>query len=200
MVKAFLYDENGGVFRCMFAGLDCKGDAKWVNITPNEESYAFVYVDSEMAANIQPPLKLISLEGESVKTKTIVRMVNNIMRKNNNPIPLREAFDRMRDIELKWEKNSIEVNVNVRGNRNSKKFPYTLFIEAMMNGELIGSFSLYFADFSDMFSAIGNYMITIEALAKIRITQKTLCIDEEYKNMAEKYFCRFDTVDYFEKK
>ena len=194
MIKAFLYDENGGVFRCMFAGLDRNGDAKWVNITPNEKTFTFVYNVSEMAGHKQPPLKLISLEEEPVKTKTIVGMVNNLMRKNKDLFPLRKAFNRMCDIDLKWEKEPIEVIVTVCINKKDTMFPYTLFIEALRLGENIGKLTLPFADLTAMFDTIGDYMVIIEVLAKIKITNKTLCVDEELKNEVERYLCRFDKI------
>ena len=194
MIKAFLYDENGGVFRCMFAGLDRNGDAKWVNITPNEKTFTFVYNVSEMAGHKQPPLKLISLEEEPVKTKTIVGMVNNLMRKNKDLFPLRKAFNRMCDIDLKWENEPIEVIVTVFINKKETMFPYTLFIEAIRPGENIGKLTLPFADLTAMFDTIGDYMVIIEVLAKIKITNKTLCVDEELKNEVERYLCRFDKI------
>ena len=193
MIKAFLYDENGGVFRCMFAGLDRNGEAKWVNITPNEKTFTFVYNVSEMAHK-QPPLKLISLEEEPVKTKTIVGMVNNLMRKNKDLFPLRKAFNRMCDIDLKWEKEPIEVIVTVFINKKDTMFPYTLFIEAIRSGENIGKLTLPFADLTAMFETIGDYMVIIEVLAKIKITNKTLCVDEGLKNEVERYLCRFDKI------
>ena len=194
MIKAFLYDENGGVFRCMFAGLDSNRDAKWVNITPNEKTFTFEYNVSVMVGHKQPPLKLISLEEEPVKTKTIVGMINNLMRKNKDLFPLRKAFNRMCDIDLKWEKEPIEVIVTVFINKKDTMFPYTLFIEAIRSGENIGKLTLPFADLTAMFDTIGDYMVIIEVLAKIKITNKTLCVDEGLKNEVERYLCRFDKI------
>ena len=73
-------------------------------------------------------------------------------------------------------------------------FPYTLFIEALRLGENIGKLTLPFADLTAMFDTIGDYMVIIEVLAKIKITNKTLCVDEKLKNEVERYLCRFDKI------
>ena len=51
MTKAFFYDTLCGmVYRCMYAGLDEYGHAKWVSITPGEESKTLddVVVDEDL--------------------------------------------------------------------------------------------------------------------------------------------------------
>ena len=64
MKRAFFYDTLCGmVYRCMFAGLDDYGHAKWVSITPGEESKTLddVVIDEDLEGT---RFILISLDDE----------------------------------------------------------------------------------------------------------------------------------------
>ena len=79
MKRAFFYDTLCGmVYRCMFAGLDDYGHAKWVSITPGEESKTLddVVIDEDLEGT---RFILISLDDEPAQPEIITKVLCKVM-------------------------------------------------------------------------------------------------------------------------
>ena len=162
MVKAYLFETYGGlIHRCMFAGLDSNGLAKWVNITPDESVVTITCETAEDLLNVEDKNQymLIAMEGEAAQPCVIVQALKRL--------------------GVTWLKEPLELNVRVLENGNSKirHGKYSFWVEDKNRILAILADVDGFNDLDELLSWIRTYFETIEKVAEIPITTKTMTID-----------------------
>lgn len=190
MKKAFFYDTLCGmVYRCMFAGLDDYGHAKWVSITPGEESKTLddVVIDDDLEGT---RFILVSLDDEPAQPEIITKVLCKVMDTAVDEVgsELLSAIRRMKRIGVSWTKEPLELDFKVfensgRGNRKGK---YSFWVE---DKEDTWNFLADFDEFNDLnevFTCIRILLLTLELNAEIPILTKDLRISENLRKHLKK--------------
>lgn len=190
MTKAFFYDTLCGmIYRCMYAGLDEYGHAKWVSITPGEESKTLddVVVDEDLG---DTRFIMISLENETTQPEIIAKVLGKVM-----VCPIEElgtdlafAIRHMKRIGVKWDKEPLELEFRVFKNKglSRRKGKYSFWIEDKKD---ICSFLTDidgFDDLHELFHWIRTFLLSLEITAKIPVITKDLRISDKLRPEAKK--------------
>jgi hypothetical protein len=203
MEKAYFYETYGGlIHRCMFAGLDNEGHAKWVNITPDEISETITcdeVKDGDFFEEDKNRYILIAIEGEAAQPYVIAHVLGKVM---ECPIDfldteLYKTVQALEALGVTWLKNPQDVSVWVFENGKSKRRhgKYSFFVEDKNRMLSILADIDGFDDLDELFSWIRTYFKTIEKVAKIPIVTKELRIDEGLKkNVSIEDLAMFDMV------
>ena len=190
MKKAFFYDTLCGmVYRCMFAGLDDYGHAKWVSITPGEESKTLddVVIDEDLEGT---RFILISLDDEPAQPEIITKVLCKVMESAVDEVgtELLSSMRRMKRIGVSWTKEPLELDFKVfensgRGNRKGK---YSFWVEDKND---IWNFLAdidEFNELNDVFVLIRILLLTLEITAEIPILTKDLRISDNLRKHVKK--------------
>lgn len=188
MEKAYLFETYGGlIHRCMFAGLDSNGLAKWVNITPDESVVTITCDTAEDLLNVEDKNRymLIAMEGEAAQPSVIAHILGKVM---ECPVDfldteMEQTVQALKRLGVTWLKEPLELNVRVLENGNSKirHGKYSFWVEDKNRILAILADVDGFHDLKELFSWVKTYFNTIEKVAEIPITTKELTIDESLK-------------------
>lgn len=184
MVKGYLFETYGGlIHRCMFAGLDSNGLAKWVNITPDESVVTITCETAEDLLNVEDRNQyiLIAMEGEAAQPYVIAHVLGKVM---ECPVDfldteLVQTVQGLKRLGVTWLKEPLKLNIRVLENRNSKNRhgKYSFWVEDKNRILAILADVDGFNDLDELLSWIRTYFETIEKVAEIPITTKTMTID-----------------------
>ena len=190
MKKAFFYDTLCGmVYRCMFAGLDDYGHAKWVSITPGEESKTLddVVIDEDLEGT---RFILISLDDEPAQPEIITKVLCKVMESAVDEVgtELLSSIRRMKRIGVSWTKEPLELDFKVfensgRGNRKGK---YSFWVEDKNDTWNFLADIDEFNELNDVFVLIRILLLTLEITAEIPILTKDLRISDNLRKHVKK--------------
>ena len=190
MKKAFFYDTLCGmVYRCMFAGLDDYGHAKWVSITPGEESKTLddVVIDEDLEGT---RFILISLDDEPAQPEIITKVLCKVMESAVDEVgtELLSSIRRMKRIGVSWTKEPLELDFKVfensgRGNRKGK---YSFWVEDKKDTWNFLADIDEFNELNDVFVLIRILLLTLEITAEIPILTKDLRISDNLRKHVKK--------------
>ena len=190
MKKAFFYDTLCGmVYRCMFAGLDDYGHAKWVSITPGEESKTLddVVIDEDLEGT---RFILISLDDEPAQPEIITKVLCKVMESAVDEVgtELLSSMRRMKRIGVSWTKEPLELDFKVfensgRGNRKGK---YSFWVEDKKDTWNFLADIDEFNELNDVFVLIRILLLTLEITAEIPILTKDLRISDNLRKHVKK--------------
>ena len=190
MKKAFFYDTLCGmVYRCMFAGLDDYGHAKWVSITPGEESKTLddVVIDEDLEGT---RFILISLDDEPAQPEIITKVLCKVMESAVDEVgtELLSSIRRMKRIGVNWTKEPLELDFKVfensgRGTRNGK---YSFWVEDKKDTWNFLADIDEFNELNDVFVLIRILLLTLEITAEIPILTKDLRISDNLRKHVKK--------------
>ena len=190
MKKAFFYDTLCGmVYRCMFAGLDDYGHAKWVSITPGEESKTLddVVIDEDLEGT---RFILISLDDEPAQPEIITKVLCKVMESAVDEVgtELLSSIRRMKRIGVNWTKEPLELDFKVfensgRGNRKGK---YSFWVEDKNDTWNFLADIDEFNELNDVFVLIRILLLTLEITAEIPILTKDLRISDHLRKHVKK--------------
>ena len=190
MKKAFFYDTLCGmVYRCMFAGLDDYGHAKWVSITPGEESKTLddVVIDEDLEGT---RFILISLDDEPAQPEIITKVLCKVMESAVDEVgtELLSSLLRMKRIGVNWTKEPLELDFKVfensgRGNRKGK---YSFWVEDKKDTWNFLADIDEFNELNDVFVLIRILLLTLEITAEIPILTKDLRISDNLRKHVKK--------------
>ena len=190
MKKAFFYDTLCGmVYRCMFAGLDDYGHAKWVSITPGEESKTLddVVIDEDLEGT---RFILISLDDEPAQPEIITKVLCKVMESAVDEVgtELLSSMRRMKRIGVNWTKEPLELDFKVfensgRGNRKGK---YSFWVEDKKDTWNFLADIDEFNELNDVFVLIRILLLTLEITAEIPILTKDLRISDNLRKHVKK--------------
>ena len=190
MKKAFFYDTLCGmVYRCMFAGLDDYGHAKWVSITPGEESKTLddVVIDEDLEGT---RFILISLDDEPAQPEIITKVLCKVMESAVDEVgtELLSSIRRMKRIGVNWTKEPLELDFKVfensgRGNRKGK---YSFWVEDKNDTWNFLADIDEFNELNDVFVLIRILLLTLEITAEIPILTKDLRISDNLRKHVKK--------------
>ena len=190
MKKAFFYDTLCGmVYRCMFAGLDDYGHAKWVSITPGEESKTLddVVIDEDLEGT---RFILISLDDEPAQPEIITKVLCKVMESAVDEVgtELLSSIRRMKRIGVNWTKEPLELDFKVfensgRGNRKGK---YSFWVEDKKDTWNFLADIDEFNELNDVFVLIRILLLTLEITAEIPILTKDLRISDNLRKHVKK--------------
>lgn len=190
MTKAFFYDTLCGmVYRCMYAGLDEYGHAKWVSITPGEESKTLddVVVDEELG---DTRFIMISLENETANPAIIANVLGKVMECPIDELgaDLAFAIRHMKRIGVKWDKEPLELEFRVFKNSgvSRRKGKYSFWVEDKKDLCSIMTDIDGFDDLHEVFLWIRTFLIALELTAKIPVITKDLRISDKLRQEARK--------------
>ena len=191
MKKAFFYDTLCGmVYRCMFAGLDDYGHAKWVSITPGEESKTLddVVIDEDLGSSTR--FILISLDDEPAQPEIITKVLCKVMESAVDEVgtELLSSMRRMKRIGVSWTKEPLELDFKVfensgRGNRKGK---YSFWVEDKNDTWNFLADIDEFNELNDVFVLIRILLLTLEITAEIPILTKDLRISDNLRKHVKK--------------
>ena len=190
MKKAFFYDTLCGmVYRCMFAGLDDYGHAKWVSITPGEESKTLddVVIDEDLEGT---RFILISLDDEPAQPEIITKVLCKVMESAVDEVgtELLSSIRRMKRIGVNWTKEPLELDFKVfensgRGNRKGK---YSFWVEDKKDTWNFLADIDEFNELNDVFVLIRILLLALEITAEIPILTKDLRISDNLRKHVKK--------------
>ena len=195
MKKVFFYDTLCGmVYRCMFAGLDDYGHAKWVSITPGditpgEESKTLddVVIDEDLEGT---RFILISLDDEPAQPEIITKVLCKVMESAVDEVgtELLSSIRRMKRIGVNWTKEPLELDFKVfensgRGNRKGK---YSFWVEDKKDTWNFLADIDEFNELNDVFVLIRILLLTLEITAEIPILTKDLRISDNLRKHVKK--------------
>jgi hypothetical protein len=167
----------------MFAGLDSNGLAKWVNITPDESVVTITCENEEDLLYVEDRNRyiLIAMEGESAQPYVIAHVLGKVM---ECPVDfldteLVQTVQGLKRLGVTWLKEPLKLNIRVLENRNSKNRhgKYSFWVEDKNRILAILADVDGFNDLDELLSWIRTYFETIEKVAEIPITTKTMTID-----------------------
>ena len=190
MKKAFFYDTLCGmVYRCMFAGLDDYGHAKWVSITPGEESKTLddVVIDEDLEGT---RFILISLDDEPAQPEIITKVLCKVMESAVDEVgtELLSSIRRMKRIGVNWTKEPLELDFKVFENsgRGDRKGKYSFWVEDKNDTWNFLADIDEFNELNDVFVLIRILLLTLEITAEIPILTKDLRISDNLRKHVKK--------------
>jgi hypothetical protein len=190
MKKAFFYDTLCGmVYRCMFAGLDDYGHAKWVSITPGEESKTLddVVIDEDLEGT---RFILISLDDEPAQPEIITKVLCKVMESAVDEVgtELLSSIRRMKRIGVNWTKEPLELDFKVFENsgRGTRKGKYSFWVEDKKDTWNFLADIDEFNELNDVFVLIRILLLTLEITAEIPILTKDLRISDNLRKHVKK--------------
>ena len=190
MKKAFFYDTLCGmVYRCMFAGLDDYGHAKWVSITPGEESKTLddVVIDENLEGT---RFILISLDDEPAQPEIITKVLCKVMESAVDEVgtELLSSIRRMKRIGVNWTKEPLELDFKVFENsgRGDRKGKYSFWVEDKKDTWNFLADIDEFNELNDVFVLIRILLLTLEITAEIPILTKDLRISDNLRKHVKK--------------
>lgn len=190
MKKAFFYDTLCGmVYRCMFAGLDDYGHAKWVSITPGEESKTLddVVIDEDLEGT---RFILISLDDEPAQPEIITKVLCKVMESAVDEVgtELLSSIRRMKRIGVNWTKEPLELDFKVFENsgRGIRKGKYSFWVEDKKDTWNFLADIDEFNELNDVFVLIRILLLTLEITAEIPILTKDLRISDNLRKHVKK--------------
>jgi hypothetical protein len=190
MKKAFFYDTLCGmVYRCMFAGLDDYGHAKWVSITPGEESKTLddVVIDEDLEGT---RFILISLDDEPAQPEIITKVLCKVMESAVDEVgtELLSSIRRMKRIGVNWTKEPLELDFKVFENsgRGDRKGKYSFWVEDKKDTWNFLADIDEFNELNDVFVLIRILLLTLEITAEIPILTKDLRISDNLRKHVKK--------------
>ena len=190
MKRAFFYDTLCGmVYRCMFAGLDDYGHAKWVSITPGEESKTLddVVIDEDLEGT---RFILISLDDEPAQPEIITKVLCKVMESAVDEVgtELLSSIRRMKRIGVNWTKEPLELDFKVFENsgRGDRKGKYSFWVEDKNDTWNFLADIDEFNELNDVFVLIRILLLTLEITAEIPILTKDLRISDNLRKHVKK--------------
>ena len=190
MKRAFFYDTLCGmVYRCMFAGLDDYGHAKWVSITPGEESKTLddVVIDEDLEGT---RFILISLDDEPAQPEIITKVLCKVMESAVDEVgtELLSSMRRMKRIGVSWTKEPLELDFKVFENsgRGTRKGKYSFWVEDKKDTWNFLADIDEFNELNDVFVLIRILLLTLEITAEIPILTKDLRISDNLRKHVKK--------------
>ena len=191
MKKAFFYDTLCGlVYRCMFAGLDDYGHAKWVSITPGEESKTLddVVIDEDLGSSTR--FILICMEEELAQPEVIARVFGKVMECPLDEVgaDLLSCIRRMKRFGIRWDKEPLELEFKVFENDGlgKRRGKYTFWVEDKKDVWSILADVDDFNNLNEVFVWIRNFLLVLEVSAEIPVITKDLSISEDLRRQTRK--------------
>ena len=191
MKKAFFYDTLCGlVYRCMFAGLDDYGHAKWVSITPGEESKTLddVVIDEDLCSSTR--FILICMEEELAQPEVIARVFGKVMECPLDEVgaDLLSCIRRMKRFGIRWDKEPLELEFKVFENDGlgKRQGKYTFWVEDKKDVWSILADVDDFNNLNEVFVWIRNFLLVLEVSAEIPVITKDLSISEDLRRQTRK--------------
>ena len=191
MKKAFFYDTLCGmVYRCMFAGLDDYGHAKWVSITPGEESKTLddVVIDEDLGSSTR--FILICMEEELAQPEVIARVFGKVMECPLDEVgaDLLSCIRRMMRFGIRWDKEPLELEFKVFENDGlgKRQGKYTFWVEDKKDVWSILADVDDFNNLNEVFVWIRNFLLVLEVSAEIPVITKDLSISEDLRRQTRK--------------
>ena len=191
MKKAFFYDTLCGmVYRCMFAGLDDYGHAKWVSITPGEESKTLddVVIDEDLGSSTR--FILICMEEELAQPEVIARVFGKVMECPLDEVgaDLLSCIRRMKRFGIRWDKEPLELEFKVFENDGlgKRQGKYTFWVEDKKDTWNFLADIDEFNELNDVFVLIRILLLTLEITAEIPILTKDLRISDNLRKHVKK--------------
>ena len=191
MKKAFFYDTLCGmVYRCMFAGLDDYGHAKWVSITPGEESKTLddVVIDEDLGSSTR--FILICMEEELAQPEVIARVFGKVMECPLDEVgaDLLSCIRRMKRFGIRWDKEPLELEFKVFENDGlgKRQGKYTFWVEDKKDVWSILADVDDFNNLNEVFVWIRNFLLVLEVSAEIPVITKDLSISEDLRRQTRK--------------
>jgi hypothetical protein len=191
MKKAFFYDTLCGmVYRCMFAGLDDYGHAKWVSITPGKESKTLddVVIDEDLGSSTR--FILICVDDEPAQPEIITKVLCKVMESAVDEVgtELLSSMRRMKRIGVSWTKEPLELDFKVFENsgRGDRKGKYSFWVEDKKDTWNFLADIDEFNELNDVFVLIRILLLTLEITAEIPILTKDLRISDNLRKHVKK--------------
>ena len=191
MKTAFFYDTLCGmVYRCMFAGLDDYGHAKWVSITPGEESKTLddVVIDEDLGSSTR--FILICMEEELAQPEVIARVFGKVMECPLDEVgaDLLSCIRRMKRFGIRWDKEPLELEFKVFENDGlgKRQGRYTFWVEDKKDVWSILADVDDFNNLNEVFVWIRNFLLVLEVSAEIPVITKDLSISEDLRRQTRK--------------
>jgi hypothetical protein len=173
----------------MFAGLDDYGHAKWVSITPGEESKTLddVVIDEDLEGT---RFILISLDDEPAQPEIITKVLCKVMESAVDEVgtELLSSIRRMKRIGVNWTKEPLELDFKVFENsgRGDRKGKYSFWVEDKKDTWNFLADIDEFNELNDVFVLIRILLLTLEITAEIPILTKDLRISDNLRKHVKK--------------
>ena len=190
MTKAFLFDSLCGmVFRCMYAGIDDYGHARWVNITPGEEPKT---LNDDVEDEDLGPMRffVLSMEGETAQSVQVAKVLGKVMECPVDGLgaDLTFAVKHMQEIGVKWDSKPLELVVRAfeNGKNSRRSGKYSFWIEDKNQSCLSLADVDGFESLEELFWTVRTYFMVLETLAGISLLSKELRISDKLKKEVKK--------------
>ena len=195
MTKGIFYESNGGyLHKCLFAGLDNKGNAQWVVVDQGMDSMTLSdYLKYNLLDDSQ--MLLLCMEGEKVESKTMSLLLGAVIRDYGNDVSaLSERIRTLRRWGVTWHHEPLRMAVNVMEYRDAtNRYFYHLFIKEESMGVVAETEE--FDSVEALMDFVFEYFSALECEAAITVTSKRLEAEPEvWEEMRKEDLAMFDNA------
>ena len=164
------YDNRyGTLYRLLFAGLNAKGNPQWVSLTPgeimkNESKWMEVRVDE---------FYHLCKEGEEVPSYLVARLLGMTFdHKSYRGRAMKNLLSKMKDLNLKWKKDPLELVFTIYDESEEDKESYLLRVDEDKHLTMVDETE--FESLHDVEFAISTYMYVLRHYTEIPVTKMKL--------------------------
>ena len=175
MRKALFYETFGGfLHKCMFAGLDNKGNAQWMMVSQGDE---VITIDQyiEMNAIEVYSIRLLCLEGEKIESKTMALLLGETINCNFCDVSaMDDRIEQLRRWGLSWYRDPLTMSVHVTEYQNEPKgrLNYRFYITGKGIGFVTEADD--FDSLEELMELVRQYFAALEFKAGITIEKREL--------------------------
>lgn len=165
------YEENFGFLdRLFYAGLDAENRPVWLKLSPGETMTVSTNMEKGLG---KLHYKHLCMEGEEAPSYLVARILGlsfdvEKYRSRN----MMDSLMRMKDLNLKWKKDPLELVFTIYDESEEDKDGYLLVAEDDKQFTIIDETE--FRSLHDIEFAISTYMLVLNTYTKIPVTKKKL--------------------------
>ena len=185
MKEAFLYDERTGfVFRSIFAGLDSKGHAQWVNITPGEKAVTLKEILFDADTKHYRVLCPVGETADSiVMAKVLFRELDRSV--GDMRAGMEASINSMKKMGIVCDGKPLELVVYVTEDGEDD---YSVSLDLADSVDVEYRYLDDFKSIRAISECVETFVGILEDVVKIPIQKKILMYDEKLKNKIEESF------------
>lgn len=185
MKETFLYDERTGfVFRCMFAGLDSKGHAQWVNITPGDKA---VTLSEILRDDDTKHYRVLSPVGEAAESIVIAKVLFRELDRSVGDMRtgMEASINSMKKMGVVCDGKPLELMVYVTEDGEDD---YSVSLDLCDSLDVEYRYLDDFKSIRALSECVETFVGTLEDVVGIPIQKKILMYDEKLKNKIKESF------------
>ena len=177
MTKAFFYETEGGnIHRCMFAGLDKKGEAQWIMLDQGERVLMLSECYNQQGNG---GVNLLCLEGEEVESTAMAKLLGAVIKSYLYDIPrqLSRCLELLEKREVTWMHDPLKLEVGLEDFSYATWNEYGFFIRC--EGVGLVTEVKDFATMDELMDYMRMYFDALEIGARIFVESKVLIAKDE---------------------